>query len=140
VKKKAVSFSMTQEQINRVELRMSEHGILNRTEYLLLLHEADVALQFQPTFNADWQKILRPRRAGGAGADTYSESGDEAFPLVAEDAPPRNPGVPHQSPALPAKLPGPKVAPRGPALSRDQIAASKAEVERRLGKGKAAPA
>jgi len=79
------------------------------------------------------------RRQGG----TYPESKDEAFPLVAEAAPPGNPPPPPPPPPpAPAAKPGPgpKVAPRGPALSREQIAASKAEVERQLGKGKDARA
>lgn len=72
---------------------------------------------------------------------TYPESGVEAFPQVAEAGPPGDPPLPPQPPSPPAKPgPGPKVAPPGPALTKEKIAASKAGVERRLEKGKDATA
>jgi hypothetical protein len=59
-KKKAISFSLTAEQAQRIEARSDEHGFLNRAEYLLCLWELDQHLQLVPTLNEFHQKVLRP--------------------------------------------------------------------------------
>jgi hypothetical protein len=79
-KKQAVSFSLTSEQIARVEKRMAAHGILNRAEYLLLLHEADEFLGLRPKLNEAHQKVLRPEEGG---AEALAMAGEPAARDVA---------------------------------------------------------
>lgn len=70
VKKKARSFSLTDEEFDQLLARMKHHGFDDRNLYLLALIEADEALQMEVTLDAAKQKVLRSEQGLRLAAET----------------------------------------------------------------------
>jgi len=60
-KKKSVSFSLSNEELQSFLERANAHGFSDRNDYVLALLEADLALRLAPVFDPkDRQLVLRP--------------------------------------------------------------------------------
>jgi len=60
-KKKSVSFSLSDEELQAFLERASAHGFSDRNDYVLALLEADLALRLAPVFDPkDRRLVLRP--------------------------------------------------------------------------------
>jgi len=60
-KKKSVSFSLSNEELQSFLERASAHGFGDRNDYVLALLEADLALRLAPVFDPkDRRLVLRP--------------------------------------------------------------------------------
>jgi|GEM_PF-1036661 len=60
-KKKSVSFSLSDEELQGFLERANAHGFSDRNDYVLALLEADLALRLAPVFDRkDRRLVLRP--------------------------------------------------------------------------------
>jgi len=60
-KKKSVSFSLSNEELQSFLERANAHGFNDRNDYVLALLEADLALRLAPVFDPkDRRLVLRP--------------------------------------------------------------------------------
>ena len=59
VKKKARSFSLTDQEFEQLLSRMAHHGFDDRNLYLLALIEADEAMQLEAALDPSKRKVLR---------------------------------------------------------------------------------
>ncbi len=60
IKKKARSFSLTDEEFDLVLQRVKTHGFSDRNDYLLALVDADISTGLEAILGPQKQKLLRP--------------------------------------------------------------------------------
>lgn len=68
-KKKGRSFSLTDQELSRIENRTRMQGYSDRNEYLLALVDADEAADLRPVIDGNRQRVLR----FAPGAETFIE-------------------------------------------------------------------